>query len=53
MKLVFKGGDPGDPANFRPIALTSGLGKQFNKILALWLGSFLVYNKIIDTSLHF
>ena len=52
MKLVFKGGDPGDPANFRPIALTSVLGKLFNKILALRLGSFLIYNKIIDTSLQ-
>ena len=35
--MVHKNGDPTVPANFRPIALTSVIGKLFHKILAIRL----------------
>ena len=52
IKLVFKGGDKRSPANFRPIALTSAVGKLFHKIIALRLEQFALENNIIDTSLQ-
>ena len=52
IKLIFKGGDNQSPVNFRPIALTSVVGKLFHKIIALRLEQFLSDNKIIDTSIQ-
>ena len=34
--LIHKAGDPGDPVNFRPIALTSCVGKIFHQVLRRW-----------------
>ena len=40
------------PANFRPIALTSAIGKLYHKIIALRLERFALENNIIDASLQ-
>jgi len=50
--LVHKGGDPGVPANFRPIALTSTIGKLFHGIIASLLEQYLLNNGIIDSNLQ-
>ena len=50
--LISKNQDLSNPENFHPIALTSAIGKIFNKILALRLECFLRKNDIIDTSLQ-
>jgi hypothetical protein len=34
IKLIYKDGDKNDPANFRPILLTSCVGKIYHQILA-------------------
>ena len=52
IKLIHKGGDTSKPANFRPIALTSVVGKLLNKIIATRLEEFLLENKIINPSLQ-
>ena len=52
IKLIPKSEDLSKPENFRPIALTSAVGKLFNKILALRLEHFLRSNDIIHTSLQ-
>ena len=52
IKLIHKGGDTSKPANFRPIALTSVVGKLLNKIIATHLEEFLLENKIINPSLQ-
>ena len=52
IKLIFKGGDDKLPANFRPIALTSAIGKLFHKIIALRLEQYVRNNNIIDASLQ-
>ena len=49
---MHKKGDPSDPANFRPIALTSVIRKLFHKILAVRLEDYLVSNLMIDKSLQ-
>ena len=49
---IHKKGDPQDPANFRPIALTSVIGKLYHKILAIRLEDYLIQNSIIDKSLQ-
>ena len=46
--LIHKGGDTGDPSNFRPIALTSVVGKLFHQILSDRIGKFLVGNGYLD-----
>ncbi len=51
VKLIPKG-DASEPGNFRPIALTSTIGKLFNKIMACRLERFLRVNGLIDTSLQ-
>ena len=47
--LIHKAGDTGDPANFRPIALTSCVGKVFHQILSDRITGFLVSNGYIDS----
>ena len=49
---IHKKGDSQDPANFRPIALTSVIGKLHHKILACRLEDYLTQNSIIDKSLQ-
>ena len=34
IKLIYKAGNTDNPSNFRPIALTSVVGKLFHKILS-------------------
>ena len=48
--LIHKQGDTSDPSNFRPIALTSTVGKLFHQILANRMSQFLVLNGLIDSS---
>ena len=52
IKLLYKKGNPANPENFRPIALTSVIGKLFNKLIAIRLERFLHCNDLIDTSLQ-
>ena len=52
LRLVHEGGDPGIPANFRPIALTLTIGKLFHKIIASRLKRYLLNNGIIDSNLQ-
>ena len=52
LALIYKSGSANDPANFRPIALTSVVGKLFHKIIARRLESYLILNDIIDTSVQ-
>ena len=49
---IYKNGDPSNPANFRPIALTSVVAKLIHKIIAIRLEDFVLSNSIIDTSLQ-
>ena len=49
IKLIYKAGDTSDPTNFRPIALTSVVGKVFHKIISLRLEDYLRKNNVIDT----
>ena len=37
IKLIYKAGNPTDPSNFRPIALTSVVGKVFHEIISFHL----------------
>ena len=54
MKIIFwnynvlSTGDTGEPSNFRPIALTSCVGKVFHQILSDRIGKFLIGNGYID-----
>ena len=48
--LVHKSGPPSEPSSFRPIALTSTVGKLFNRIIASRLEHFVLANNIIDPS---
>ena len=50
LSLMYKSGDPTVPANFRPIALTSVLGKIFHKIIASRLEQYAIDNEVIDPS---
>ena len=47
--LIHKDGPTSDPGNFRPIALTSTIGKINNNILASRPESYLKQNSTIDT----
>jgi len=52
IKLIHKAGNTDDPSNFRPIALTSVVGKLFHKILSHQLEMYLKANNVIDTSVQ-
>ena len=50
--LIPKSGDPSQPSNYRPIALTSVISKLFHKLLAKQLEHFLLDNNIINPSIQ-
>ena len=52
IKLIYKDGDKNDPANFRPISLTSCVGKIFHQILADRMTMYLSSNGLIDTTVQ-
>ena len=47
--LIHKKGETGEPSNFRPIALTSCVGKLFHQILSDRICRFLVGNSFLDS----
>ena len=49
---LFKKGNKKSPSNYRPISLTSLIGKVFEKIIKLQLSCYLEHNKIILDSQH-
>ena len=50
--LVHKGGDPSQPRNFCPIALSSVVPKTFHKILAKRLEHYVLRNNTINPSIQ-
>ena len=50
--LIHKNGDSNNPSNYRPIALTSTIGKVFNSIMSKRIQSFTRSNNIIDTKVQ-
>ena len=50
--LSHKKGDTSLPKNFRPITLTSVIGKRFHCILSLCLEKFVQSNKLLDSSIQ-
>ena len=50
--LAYKSGPASDPSSFRPIALTSTIGKLFNRILASRFEKFIRGNGIVDPSIQ-
>jgi hypothetical protein len=50
IKLICKDGDKNDPANFRPISLTSCVSKIYHQILADSMALYLSRNGLIDTT---
>ena len=48
--LIHKQGDTSDSSNFRPIAITSNIGKLYHQILADRISNFLVKTGLIDSS---
>ena len=52
IRLVHKRDSTDIPGNFRPIALTSAVGKLFHKILAARIEQYLLSNSVVDTSVQ-
>jgi hypothetical protein len=52
IKLTYKDGDKNDPTNFRPILLTSCVGKIYHQILVDRMTVYLYSNGLIDTIVH-
>jgi hypothetical protein len=52
IKLIHKDGDKNDPANFRPISLTSCVSKIYHQILVDRMASYLSSNGLIDTTVQ-
>ena len=52
LHLIYKSGPPTDPANYRPIALSSVVGKLFHRIVAYCLETYLLNNHLIDSKLQ-
>ncbi|XP_055348951.1 uncharacterized protein LOC129595846 [Paramacrobiotus metropolitanus] len=50
--LLFKKGDFSSPANYRPITLTSCIGKLFHSVISKRIMSYCIKNGIIDTSVQ-
>ena len=50
--MIYKAGDPSNPANFRPIVLTSAVGKLFHRIISYRLEDCVLKNNVIDTSVQ-
>ena len=50
VKLLHKAGSTDEPSNFRPLALSSSLGKPYHQIKAARLNQFMVSNGYINTS---
>ena len=48
ISLIHKAGETSDPVNFRPIALTSCVGKLFHQVMASRISSFLISNGYLD-----
>jgi hypothetical protein len=48
--LIHKAGDNSDPANFRPIALTSTVGKLFHQILSDRITEYLTKTGLVDST---
>ena len=47
---LHKAGETSDPVNFRPIALTSNVGKLFHQILSNRISGFLMNKGFIDAT---
>jgi len=52
IRLIHKRDSTDNRCNFRPIALTSVVGKLFHKILAACLKHYLLSNSVVDTSVQ-
>jgi hypothetical protein len=52
IKLIYKDGDENDPANFRPILLTSCVGNIYHQILMDRMILYLSSNGLIDTTVR-
>jgi hypothetical protein len=52
IKLIHKDGDKNDSANFRPISLTSYVGKIYHHFLADRMTVYLSSNGLIDTTVQ-
>jgi hypothetical protein len=52
IRLIYKHGDKNDPANFRPISLTSCVGKIYPQILADRMTLYLSSNGLINTTVQ-
>ena len=52
VSLLYKSGDPADPANFRMIALSNAVGKIYHQILAERFEQFMLDNELIDNTLQ-
>jgi hypothetical protein len=50
--LIHRGGDQADPKNFRPIAMTSVIGKLFHRIMAERLEEYLLQNEIVNPEIQ-
>lgn len=52
IRPVYKKGAKNDASNYRPISLTSGISKLFERIVAKNLVSYLLTNKLLSDSQH-
>ena len=49
---IWKGDDPQDPLNYRPISLTAHLGKILERAIRAQMTDFLTQNNLIENSQH-